>query len=133
MQILANALAEATPTPIAHEEPHCPGFEPTFNPSHAHRLARRPDGTSVRTLPFPSGPVSQAFLSSLSRFGHSATFLSFIKSKTGFSGKRLKSGFSKSTDAQVSLDPVQIIIANPQDTYFSNYPTFLTPLVRLLI
>jgi hypothetical protein len=64
----------------------------------------------------------------LSRCGHSATFLSFIESKTGFSENRLKSGFSKSTDAQVSLDMVQIIIANRQDTYFSNYPTILAPL-----
>ena len=33
---------------------------------------------------------------------------------------------------QVSLDPVQIIIADRQDTYFSNYPTILAPLLLSL-
>ena len=57
--------------------------------------------------------------------------LALLKQKTGFPENRLKSGFSKSTDAQVSLDLVQIIIANRQDTYFSNHPIFPTPLVRI--
>ena len=84
----------------------------------------------------PGGPQS-SIIEGLSRCGHSATFLSFIKSKTGFSENRLKSRFfryrCKSTDAQVSLDPVQIIIADRQDTYFSNYPTILAPLLLSLV
>ena len=62
---LRMPVAEVTPTPIAHEEPPCRGFEPTSNPPHAHQLARTPSGTLSRTLPFCPGPVSQAFLSTL--------------------------------------------------------------------
>ena len=65
VQILANALAKATPTPIAHEEPPCPGLEQASSPPHANHLARTPSGTLSRILPFCPAPVSQAFLSTL--------------------------------------------------------------------
>ena len=58
-------VAEATPTPIAHDELQERGLEQASSPSHANQLARKPSGTLSRTLPFCHGPVSQAFLSTL--------------------------------------------------------------------
>ena len=65
VQILANALAEATPTPIAHEEPPCPGLEQASSPLHANHLARTPSGTLSGILSLCPTPIPQAFLGTL--------------------------------------------------------------------
>jgi hypothetical protein len=65
LRILAKALAEATPTPIAHEELHSRCLKRASSPPHSHQLARRPGGTLAPTLPFWHRPVSQAFLNTL--------------------------------------------------------------------